>query len=284
MTTDGPRQAVFATAELIENILMNAPVKSIFGSQRVSRQFRDVVATSVNLQQRMFLRPPQPVLTEVWTLVPKSEDEEESEDSDEEYCIVRVPASADLTAITASIGVDQASLRLPVTVLNPCLKLHELPVQYQPTIIERMENPRESLLLNVSERMLLEPGTWRSMYLTDQPCKRALVCGSWRIKCKGKPLTHGVLYVDIQTQSPHGFTLGALLDSALRAYFPSAYTEGKQWIDCHESLDKILERLEGERGTKAVLSGVAIEPHNTVVPNKQEQTRVQDIRAFMMHR
>ncbi|TKA58976.1 hypothetical protein B0A55_10563 [Friedmanniomyces simplex] len=64
MTTDRPCQAVFNTAELLENILLHMPAKSVFGAQRVCRQFRDVVATSVQLQRKLFLRPAVPAITE----------------------------------------------------------------------------------------------------------------------------------------------------------------------------------------------------------------------------
>lgn len=56
MTTDGSRQAVFRTAELLENILVHLPAKTIFGCQRVSRQFRDVIATSAAIRYKLFLK------------------------------------------------------------------------------------------------------------------------------------------------------------------------------------------------------------------------------------
>ncbi|KAI7281629.1 hypothetical protein KC345_g4052 [Hortaea werneckii] len=56
MTTDAARRAVFETAELLENIVMQLPPRKIFVIQRVCKQFRDIVATSVKIQQRLFLR------------------------------------------------------------------------------------------------------------------------------------------------------------------------------------------------------------------------------------
>ncbi|GAB1742729.1 hypothetical protein NU219Hw_g8441t1 [Hortaea werneckii] len=56
MTTDAARRAVFETAELLENIFIQLPPRKIFVIQRVCKQFRDIVATSVKLQQRLFLR------------------------------------------------------------------------------------------------------------------------------------------------------------------------------------------------------------------------------------
>ncbi|KAI7180984.1 hypothetical protein KC316_g8534 [Hortaea werneckii] len=55
MTTDAARRAVFETAELLENIFIQLPPRKIFVFQRVCKQFRDIVATSVKLQQRLFL-------------------------------------------------------------------------------------------------------------------------------------------------------------------------------------------------------------------------------------
>ncbi|KAI7541851.1 hypothetical protein KC331_g8320 [Hortaea werneckii] len=56
MTTDAARRAVFDTAELLENIVMQLPPRKIFVIQRVCKQFRDIVASSIKLQQRLFLR------------------------------------------------------------------------------------------------------------------------------------------------------------------------------------------------------------------------------------
>ncbi|KAI7340585.1 hypothetical protein KC315_g619 [Hortaea werneckii] len=56
MTTDAARRAVFETAELLENVFIQLPPRKIFVIQRVCKQFRDIVATSVKLQQRLFLR------------------------------------------------------------------------------------------------------------------------------------------------------------------------------------------------------------------------------------
>lgn len=54
--TNSTREAVFNTAELLEQIFLHLPAKTIYGSQRVCRQFRDIVQMSVELQQKLFLR------------------------------------------------------------------------------------------------------------------------------------------------------------------------------------------------------------------------------------
>jgi hypothetical protein len=54
---DTPRESVFGTAELLENILSFLPVKNVFCVQSVSRTWSSVIGSSVTLQQKMFLRP-----------------------------------------------------------------------------------------------------------------------------------------------------------------------------------------------------------------------------------
>jgi len=67
MTTDDPRRAVFDTTELLESVLNFLPYKTLFVSQRVSRQFRDVITNSVRLQQQMGLRL-SGAAKELWTI------------------------------------------------------------------------------------------------------------------------------------------------------------------------------------------------------------------------
>lgn len=56
MTTDAARKAVFNTSELLEFILIYLPPKTLFGVQRVSKKFQAIIATSVPIQEKMFLR------------------------------------------------------------------------------------------------------------------------------------------------------------------------------------------------------------------------------------
>jgi len=56
MTMDAARKAVLNTSELLESILVFLPPKTLFGVQRVSKQFQAIIATSVPIQEKMFLR------------------------------------------------------------------------------------------------------------------------------------------------------------------------------------------------------------------------------------
>lgn len=56
MTTDAARKAVYNTSELLESILVCLPPKTLFGVQRVSKQFQAIITTSIPIQEKMFLR------------------------------------------------------------------------------------------------------------------------------------------------------------------------------------------------------------------------------------
>lgn len=56
---DNPRSAcqrVFETTELLEHVISFLPMKKIFTIQSVSKQWRDVIATSPSIHEKMFLR------------------------------------------------------------------------------------------------------------------------------------------------------------------------------------------------------------------------------------
>jgi hypothetical protein len=56
MTTDAPRQAALNTTEILENILTYLPNRAVFGVQRVCRQWRNTIASSPTIQEKLFLR------------------------------------------------------------------------------------------------------------------------------------------------------------------------------------------------------------------------------------
>lgn len=56
MTLDSTRRAVLTTSELLEDVLSYLSPRQLFSFQRVSRQWRGVIAGSPELQEKMFLR------------------------------------------------------------------------------------------------------------------------------------------------------------------------------------------------------------------------------------
>ena len=57
VNADHLRSKVFDTAELLESILRLLPHTSVCHAYRVCRQWRDLIDTSVLLQQKLFLKP-----------------------------------------------------------------------------------------------------------------------------------------------------------------------------------------------------------------------------------
>lgn len=68
MALDSSRRAVFDTNELLENILSYLPLQELFNLQRVSQQWRGVIAASPGLQEKMFLRLQSATPEDTWTV------------------------------------------------------------------------------------------------------------------------------------------------------------------------------------------------------------------------
>uniref|UniRef100_A0A2D3UPH0 F-box domain-containing protein n=1 Tax=Ramularia collo-cygni TaxID=112498 RepID=A0A2D3UPH0_9PEZI len=65
-----PQEDVFATTELLENILIHLPKCNILTSQRVSQRFRDVIKMSVAIQKKLYLRVGGKGSSETWKGLP----------------------------------------------------------------------------------------------------------------------------------------------------------------------------------------------------------------------
>jgi hypothetical protein len=105
MTTDAPRQAALNTTEILENILSYLPNRTVFGVQRVCRQWRDAIAVSPTIQDELFLRL-RGQTPETWLLTNPEEKK------------FRVAAPADIES-PSEVNFGQRPLFMPVT-LNPC--------------------------------------------------------------------------------------------------------------------------------------------------------------------
>ncbi|KAI7360333.1 hypothetical protein KC354_g8964 [Hortaea werneckii] len=108
MTTDAARRAVFETAELLENVFIQLPPRKIFVIQRVCKQFRDVMATSVKLQQRLFLRSDGPEAQE-WRVAAKDNADSPNSDWLRTYRFVE---SSYLAGADENLGVAVKPVRL----------------------------------------------------------------------------------------------------------------------------------------------------------------------------
>lgn len=101
MSTTTARNAVFDTIELLEEILVRLPFKNLFLVQRVSRRFQEVITTSFQIQQKMFLR--QREREKSWMLrstVPINQYQRRGQTFE-----LLVPASKDVTNRLQTFGV-----------------------------------------------------------------------------------------------------------------------------------------------------------------------------------
>lgn len=65
VATEAARRAVFQTSELIENIIVHLPVRTIFEIQRVSKGFRDSIEKSPSIRDKLFLSKRDQPMTKV---------------------------------------------------------------------------------------------------------------------------------------------------------------------------------------------------------------------------
>ena len=203
MTTDGPRKAVFDTAELLENVMLYVPPKNVFGAQRMCRQFRDIVATSVKLRQKLFLR---------------------STGQEEESWSLQVPLEAGYLFLptiraakpywstsrdTGAQDPRSESKRVTPTQLNLLRSLNHR--SWGATSSSRAAAfPFETA--NLPFKIIqYTKASWRGTFLTDPPCREATISLFW--KAKAKPPIEGRVIRTVA--SDVGVTLGQLVDAAL---------------------------------------------------------------------
>ena len=151
MRFDPSRHAVFATAELIENILVFLPAKAVFAAQGVCGQFRDIVATSVLLQEKLLLRRPGPGDDERWVLV-------ETEPST--YTPTRFRLRDGLPAVV------MAAWRKPGSSYQPAVKLSSLFAPYLPSSTsETMGVGSLDLIFRHPGVAMLGAASWKDTFL-----------------------------------------------------------------------------------------------------------------------
>ncbi|KAK5690964.1 hypothetical protein LTR17_025801 [Elasticomyces elasticus] len=275
MANDAARQAVLTTAELLELILLQLPAQTVFGTQRVCRQFHDYVAASVLLQQKLFLRlPPQGTDEEIWTLDR-----------------LRFPNYAQLMAGIHETGrgefvlrirktdddpdiVDREILRQPATLANPFLKRVE-PVM---SLRERMERQKELFSLNLIGAELMGVASWKNTYLVSVPCKKVTLTLDWAIDVQPPFWGRVNVYNPTASDESNGFALGALLDVLLwQEHKPYNYAVAGKVINNVGILGKLIERLEKASGKKAVVKVLVIEMLDVIVVQEGERAVVKDI-------
>ncbi|KAK4956623.1 hypothetical protein LTR10_006150 [Elasticomyces elasticus] len=269
---DGPRNAVFATAELLEQILMLVPPITVFGVQRVCRQFRDILATSAALQGKLCLRAPQSSADEVWTLV-------RTKDNDLGWPSARkVVRISDVDALpegaTRTFKHNEPPRCHLVRHCSPLFERHAAQTDRQ----DQIASPMAFLVSRVDSLGL----TFES---TDIACKRATVWLPWSIATK--PITTGTVYLcATRTDQSNGFTLGMLLAAALHhsddveddLYYHNWQLEDgfDNWAESTDPLVRLIEKLQIETGERAYMESLQVDTMDVIQPSDAERDMVGD--------
>lgn len=277
MIVDGPRKAVFTTAELLENILLYLPPKTIFGVQRVCRQFRDVVATSAMLQEKMFLRLRPGTARETWAIV------RTGSGTGDGY----PPADAKLVRLDdPSSGLPNNVQRISnnrpriysVRTLNHLLQHDD---NHQDILPRLWYHDQETAILDCKGPLdKILNGSLKHTYLTDPPCNEATIAFSWHINASAQMSGR----ICTRVKGPEGLTLGALMDGALdedrsgvraqhyrvRGFGPSQRYGGTP--------RQMFAHLQEETGKKVyVVVGPVIHLDDAAFPTKAERQTVKDV-------
>ena len=185
------QSAVFATTELLENILIQLPWKQLFPVQRVCRKFHDVTSGSIRLQQRMFLRSCVPV--ESWTLRSRGPVLED----------LPFARRHEFEFVCSTDNVTNAIKKAKPVELCPLAILDNSGV---PAVYRLLKRP-EACNIELGD-LCWRPGSWRNILLTDPPCQEVTAIAG--IECRAR--------------DDQGVTIGAVLDALIEA-LPTADLE-----------------------------------------------------------
>ncbi|CAK1359762.1 uncharacterized protein RHO25_003114 [Cercospora beticola] len=263
MVTDATRQAVFNTAELLELIFTYLSPHQLLQAQIVSQQFRDIVKTSKQLQEILYLRIPD-VPPQIWVTRMIGP-----------YHRFQLP----------ELHTGQPSI-LPLTVveLNKTLvkeahnhKHHE----YHAGCVlgrggERV-NVRTYLLDSLNQYLHGEPQSWETMHICSP--KATFVEVAFKIAIPGKV----EISSDVEIEDASGLTLGKILQKAIKGRAFDDRTDYRKITALtrpenrdtklgRESVEHAVRRLEKMYGRKAVFLEVPkLLLRSMVVPSEEQR-------------
>jgi hypothetical protein len=242
MTTEAPRRAALDTTEILENILSYLPNRTVFGVQRVCRQWRDAIAVSPTIQDKLFLRL-RGQTPETWLLTNPEEKK------------FRVAAPADIE-FPSEVNFGQRPLFMPVT-LNPLLEwwdeaglwIEENSVQHYACVA------RGSNFIRFAQH-----SSARATFITDPPSKECQV----GLDFEPRPMRPEFRFMGscANVKSDQPLALGQAIGRALQSTLLWVLDEKWKKVAIHATRDttvanKIIE-LEKLHDCKVVLVGVHI--------------------------
>jgi len=270
MNLDSTRRAVFTTSELLENVLSYLPPQQLFSLQRVSQQWRGVIAGFPGLQEKMFLRQSATPI-ESWTLenyeYPRSLGSIGSIGSTILYR--RHLRRVGMPRFRRSDGSKTMRGKLLSLTLNPIFSLADCsPMSYSGAML--YHNHRALVVTGMSaiERsciafsdhvsIRIRPGalrvdsSLRNVYFSDPPCR--VVEAKLMVKFQGaRPYVLNQLTdtgSGFRVEKDAGITIGDILTAALETAKLNCceFDNGHLWKDTRTELMDLVNETEQPSG------------------------------------
>ncbi|KAK5108352.1 hypothetical protein LTR62_008382 [Meristemomyces frigidus] len=280
-TTDAPRQAVFNTVELLENIFSHLPVKTLFGIQRVCRQFHELIAQSKQLQKRMFRNRPShdytPVRLVSMSIAPVHSNSLDQSGWSKVFRIppeVQVPRDVEWSGNNPIAATGRATPRHAISVarFNPLL------LGSTNSLSHRMEGG-ETRRLDMAPQPLLaarygDGPSWRETYTADIPSSYVIIQIRWSVPGSKKKIEG---WFRQRLQARHPGTLGSIFGDALDTTMDDfRYVHGKEIKEQKGRPRVIIKRLEKTARKVAVVECVKLQMLGVVSVSAGEEGLVED--------
>ena len=261
---------VLNTIELLESILSNLPIRDIFILQRVSRQFYDTIAYSIQIRQKLFIRSRVPEQT--WDLC-------------SEGLIVKPrhhPQRLQLLPHSAS-NTNRIGDPLTPALLNPLLEQTYLNDTGEP-LLSRLRFDEYDRATFQLKHFSPSYGSWRSMQLTEPSCEK--VCTQASLLEISRATAKLSAFIErLEVEEADGVTLGSLVDAMYTSplvqqlHFDSFRNARMRRAEIvHRGADELLEEDKTEVGGEDVSEAVRIHIDflGMIFPNDEEWARFEE--------
>lgn len=268
MTTDASRKAVLNTTELLEQIILCLPAKTIFGMQRTCKQFRDVIQDSTPIQQTIFLKPS--VQPQMWKM---------SSDSRELEWAVTPEVWRQGMKFVKCTEDEQKAVKsdgprvLPVK-MNPLFQEAGVNVMGSMSLMKSyLDTPETSFDLSLGGTPIFDIQSWRRMLVSDPPMEHVeLTLLFWHIKGQK---TREETVVAVPYDDKKLLTLGSLVDAAMDTERRLYYADGDHIFTTAEHLIHLEEKKLGNPAKFGLNPAVRIFLKGVITPTDQEWKAVE---------
>ncbi|KAK4493759.1 hypothetical protein PRZ48_014944 [Zasmidium cellare] len=253
MATAAPRQAVFGTAEILEEILSYLPAATLWTCQGVCKQFQAITRSSPVLQQETMLKSRATARlcwrleSRRWVMDPFGQsrfvihDGEVSPNGPPEHGMFGRPA------------IVNTSFWTPAR-LCPLLAVNNgwNEAARRDSAFRLQNQGGEHVRFNCSENIMSTLESCGKLLVTDPPCFEANVTLRFVVGHYGIP--DGTMHLERKVKNPDGLRFSDLIVGALQMPgWVSWEMEGRQYNREYQQPDRVLKRMEERLGVAAIL-------------------------------